>query len=409
MTRRTAYLGIAGLLLTLLAWWFTRNYTIGSEEYWTGMRPEARANPMLAARLLLTRMGSKVEESSNFDRLSRFPVTGTLFLSDRSELTPTLTRALDEWVQAGGHLVIDAQRHLARDPLLQQNGISVRNRRVASLPPEPETITLPDGTRLQVALPATPNLSAPSERLDWWHEVNGAIVMLQLSKGKGQIVVMSSFAPFYNYALGRYQHADLLWHLVGGSPVSSVWLVRRLQTQSLPAWLAEHAMPALIALGIVLVILLWRVMPRFGPLINPPAPDRRSLTEHLMAMGRFYATHGQRAALLSTLREDALDALMQRAPEARMADDAARLRIAARTSGMRPRDLLYAFTHLTTTAREFTIAVRLLREFRQQLTGAVDEQRRIRRALRPRVIPRSEASPKAASETRQPKPEGIDA
>src|SRR5690349_24959741 len=133
MTRRTAYLGIAGLLLTLLAWWFTRNYTIGSEEYWTGMRPEARANPMLAARLLLTRMGSKVEESSNFDRLSRFPVTGTLFLSDRSELTPTLTRALDEWVQAGGHLVIDAQRHLARDPLLQQNGISVRDRRVASL------------------------------------------------------------------------------------------------------------------------------------------------------------------------------------------------------------------------------------------------------------------------------------
>jgi hypothetical protein len=258
-------------------------------------------------------------------------------------------------------------------------------------------------------LPATPILSASVDRLDWSHEVDGAIVMLELTKGKGRITVMSSSSPFYNYGLGRYQHADLLWRLVGGSSASPVWFVRRLQTQSLPGWLVEHALPALIALAIVLLILLWRVMPRFGPLINPGAPDRRSLTEHLMAMGRFYAAQGQRSELIGTLREDALDALMQQAPEARMADGAARLKIAARASGMRPRDLLYAFTQPAATAREFTIAVRLLREFRQQLAGAGNAQRRTRRALQPRASLSSKAGPNRPAGTPEPKPEGIDA
>src|SRR6478672_166654 len=60
MTRRTAYLAIGGALLCLFALWFTHNYAVVNEEVWTGMRPEAAFNPLLAGRMLLQRMGSKV-------------------------------------------------------------------------------------------------------------------------------------------------------------------------------------------------------------------------------------------------------------------------------------------------------------------------------------------------------------
>src|SRR5262249_49901012 len=145
-------------------------------------------------------------------------------------------------------------------------------------PAEAEDITLPDGTRVQAALAPGPALFFARDRAKWWYEVNGTALMVQLADGKGDVTVMSSFAPFYNRALGRHQHAELLWRLTtqggGGGPV---WLVRRLQTQTLPSWLVENALPALIALGILITLLLWHVVPRFGPLVTVSPQDRRSL------------------------------------------------------------------------------------------------------------------------------------
>lgn len=375
MTRRAAYIVIAGALLCLFVLWFTRNYAIVTDEVWTGMRAEALSNPLLAARMLLQRMGSKVEQSQDLERLSRFPASGTLFLADRSDVTPPLAHALHEWVRHGGHLVIAAEHTLPRDPLLQELGVTVQAARKDFSPPQAQEIELPDGSRVQAAIPRSPTLYVERERADWWYESNSALLILRLTEGRGHVTVMSSFAPFSNRAIGRHQHADLLWHLASQNGAGSqVWLVRRLQTQSLPGWLAENALPALIALGILLTMALWHVMPRFGPLVPNVAPDRRSLNEHLAAMGRFYSSQHQLAALIRTLRQDALDALGARAPETRGQDGAARLKAAARVSGLRPRELLHAFTSPVSTPREFAGAVRVLREFRARLAHGLGDQ-----------------------------------
>jgi hypothetical protein len=376
MTRRAAYIGIAGAFLCLFVLWFTRNYAIVSEDVWTGMRAEALSNPLLAARMLLQRMGSKVEQSQDLERLARFPASGTLLLADRSDVTPPLAHALHEWVRHGGHLVIAAEHTLPRDPLLQELGITVQGRRKDFSPPQAQEIELPDGSRVQAAIPRSPTVYVEDERVDWRYESNSALLMVQFTEGRGHVTVMSSFAPFSNRAIARHQHADLLWHLAsqnGGG--SQVWLVRRLQTQSLLEWLIENALPALIALGILLSVALWHVVPRFGPLVPNVAPDRRSLNEHLAAMGRFYSSQHQLAALIQTLRQDALDALAARAPETRLQDGAARLKTAARVSGLRPRELLHAFTNAISTPREFAGAVRVLREFRARLARGLGDQR----------------------------------
>jgi len=377
MSRRAVYFLVGGALVCVFLLWLTRNFAIVHDEVWTGPQGEAAANPFLAARMLLARMGSKVEQSQDLERLTQFAPSGTVFLADRSDVTPPLVQELLGWVRRGGHLIIAAEYSLARDPLLQELGVNIRTRRKDFSPPRSAEIELPDGSRLQAALPRNPVLLVDRERADWWYEDEGAVLMVELSEGRGRITVMSGFAPFHNRAIGRNQHAELLWHLASRSGAASpVWLVRRLQTQSLPGWLAEHALPVLIALGLLLIVALWRVMPRFGPLVAHSAPDRRSLTEHLTAMGRFYSSQGQHAALIKTVRQDALDALAVRVPETRSEDGAARLKAAARVSGMHPRELLYAFTSPASTARDFAAAVRLLREFRAQLargTSANDQ------------------------------------
>jgi hypothetical protein len=142
----------------------------------------------------------------------------------------------------------------------------------------------------------------------------------------------------------------------------------------------HNAAPFLVALGVFLALALWRVTLRFGPLQPDPAPDRRSLLEHLSAMGRFYSLQRQLAKLLQILRQDGLDLLAARAPETRGQDGAARLKTAARLTGLRPRELLQAFTGAVATPHEFTLAVRVLAAFRRQLTasGKQGDRRRAR-------------------------------
>jgi AraC-like DNA-binding protein len=158
--------------------------------------------------------------------------------------------------------------------------------------------------------------------------------------------------------------------------------------RSLPQWLASNALPFLVALGVFLVLALWRAIPRFGPLQPNPAPDRRSLVEHLSAMGRFYSMQRQLPRLIQIVRHDDLELLGSRAPETRGQDGAARLKSAARVTGLRPRELLQAFTATVTTPHEFITAVRVLAAFRQQLSphAKATEPQRSRGRLPPAAV-----------------------
>src|SRR4030095_10341535 len=105
-----------------------------------------------------------------------------------------------------------------------------------------------------------------------------ALHMLQIPSQEGVVTVLSTFRPFRNEAIGRLDHAELLWRLAGGNGHAlDVWLVRHLDLQSLPRWLMTHAMPVLVALAAFLLLALWRVMLRFGPLQPNTATDRRTL------------------------------------------------------------------------------------------------------------------------------------
>ena len=268
MTPRTFYVAAAGLLVCLSAYLFTQNYGFFEQRVHVGPSGEARVNGLLAARMLLTRMGSPVQESSDLMRLDAFPVRGTIFLAaDRSDMDPVTAERLLDWVSDGGHLVIAAEQPLKRDPLMDMLGVSIQEDEYRKSDPHVEDVELPDRMRLRVQVLPSARLIDKEDAATWRHESQGALRMLQMPYDDGRVTVLSTFRPFSNFALGKVDHAELLWRLASddGKPVA-VWLVRHLDMQSLPQWLIKHALLAVIALAAFLLLALWRVIPRFGPL-----------------------------------------------------------------------------------------------------------------------------------------------
>jgi len=370
MKQRALYLAVGGLALCALAFWFTQNYAVVHERVEVGLQGEARANWLLAARMLLQRMGARVQETSELRGFEIIDPTATVFLSaDRTELDPTQTRALLGWVKGGGQLVIAAGQQQHRDPVLQAIGVHVR----AAEPPGPTTgaddVALPDGSHVRVMLRAAFAFTVESGQANWQHDSGGETRMLRVSVGDGLVTVMPTFAPFSNAEIGRFDHAELLWWLAerqGQQPV--VWIVRHLRAQSLPQWLIDNALPAMIAFAVFLLLWLWRVIPRFGPVQPAPAADRRRLVEQLTAMGRFYAMQRRLPQLVQTLRQDGLELLESRAPETRGLEGEARLQAAARLARLRASDIAHAFSATVRTPHDFTLAVRALSLFRHRLS-----------------------------------------
>jgi hypothetical protein len=238
-----------------------------------------------------------------------------------------------------------------------------------------------DGSELRANLLPSPVLRDLDEDADAWRFASrGGVRILQFGWGEGQITVFSTLRPFNNREIGRLDHAELLAQITESDEApGELFLIRHLESPSLAGWLAQHAPAALVALGVFLAAWLWRVMPRFGPLQPSPLPDRKSLLEHIRALGRFYADQHQVPRLLQLLRADCVDLFNRAAPHAQGLDDAARLREAGRMTGVGPRDLAQAFSARADTPGEFANAVRTLASFRRRLTHRQPGHRETRR------------------------------
>jgi hypothetical protein len=74
------------------------------------------------------------------------------------------------------------------------------------------------------------------------------------------------------------------------------------------------------------------------------------------------------------VRADCVELFSRRAPLAQGLDDAARLREAARMTGVRPRELVQAFSGRTDTPADFSNAVRTLANFRRRLKQSLEDR-----------------------------------
>jgi hypothetical protein len=148
-----------------------------------------------------------------------------------------------------------------------------------------------------------------------------ADVLQVYAYGKGHIAVLADNI-FELQGLQYYDHAELLLALTKLNQTklnqknSSVTIVQRLK---IPSWheLLWNAFPlALCLLAVLVLLLLWRSVTRFGPLLPETNWERRSLMEHIETSGRWgWSTPVGRDLLLSAVRLSTKQVLQKRAPE----------------------------------------------------------------------------------------------
>lgn len=311
---------LAALLLGPLLMYVLSKTTRYEETVEHGPAPEARSNPYLAAERFLINQGRVVTHAEHLGELADNPPNHQvlLMLDDRTNMTPDQTEALLQWVEAGGHLVVVAERiwdekagssgDLLLDALnLQQyetpgSPDDTANRAPRTEPPALTRLFLEnEEAPAYIAFDTDYHLYDAGSSAFAWANSDRATHMLQLRRGSGLITALTDSWIWQNEHIGRHDHAWLLWYLTQDRDVT---LTYRTDHEGLVQRLLRYFPEALTALLLMVLITLWHVGQRQGPLIEATPQGRRQLREHLRGSADFLYRRAGQGHLLNRLQHD---------------------------------------------------------------------------------------------------------
>lgn len=321
MTRPVRYLlwFIAVAVAVYGVWWWLTNM----ERRPVAMprqTPEAAANPMLAAGLFLEKQGLKTRTVDMMaEGTAQLASASVLLLPYRSlRQGDKDAAAIRSWVENGGVLITGALRlkDEESDPLLDAFAIRrdtpVKTQdKAGSVQPPGSPRVLAIETHYADRVRQLPDAVAPL-----WQDQSGEYLRA-FAVGRGQIVVLGDPDWFSNKWLQQRDHAELLWRLVElNGPPSQVLIVSSLK---MPRWYVlfwKKTPLGWVVLPLLLGLLLWRAVLRFGPLLPEPDLSRRSLLEHIDASGRWlWRQEGGAFRLLQAARLALRQRMLARMPE----------------------------------------------------------------------------------------------
>ena len=135
--------------------------------------------------------------------------------------------------------------------------------------------------------------------------------------GKGRVVFVA-VNYFDNNHLARYDHGELLLGLAGLSKARNVTMIQRIDVAPWYALLWHAAPYAICSAALLLCLVLWRAVRRFGPMLPDPDDRRRALLEHVDASGRWlWKTTKGREIMLAAMRRATERTLARRIPALR--------------------------------------------------------------------------------------------
>lgn len=385
MSARQIFIAALILVLALAGGaWFLANHERVSEKVWVGFQGRARTDPYLAAQRLLQRMGVNAQAVRTLPELRTLPDTATLVLPQaRQSITPQLQQHILEWVEQGGHLILEAEAIHQPDPLSDALGVV---RSAIDIPEDEEDFDeteeeeeTPRGPYLvEVTVPAdlppirirmAQDLAIESEDAVASFGGGYATTLLFIEHGEGLVTVAADLSGIMNYYVGELDHAEFLWRLVRLEPDhAEVFFFNNPQRLSLVGWLRANAWAVLAGAGSLLLFWLWRIAPRFGPVEPDPERVRRRLLDHLRASGRFLWSNGASSRLLEAAREASLRRVMRAHPDLLATPQSQRAARIASLLGMTP-EQAQALLAVPAAARmiDFLHTVRLYQEVHERL------------------------------------------
>ncbi|NEX19192.1 DUF4350 domain-containing protein [Thiorhodococcus mannitoliphagus] len=378
--RRTLSLVVGGLVLIAIAAmpsWFFTSFERRTERIPVGYSAEARRNALLAAERFLIELELPVESVTGRDRLWSLPAaTDTLVVLGLGPMSAERQARLIAWLEQGGHLIVEAMDTWEEDApsedflsalgfrlLFDAGEGSDDDRRVIA------TLDLgPVGRPVQVAFHADYALEG-QDGDDILAAVADRPRILQRPIGQGRLTVLSDTAFLTNTAIGEHDHAYFALHLLAPGEGGKVWLLYDSDMPWLGGLLWGIAPYALTSLGVLLLIWLWSLGARLGPLVQAPDRRRRDLIEHLDASGDFLWRHNQTSALVESSRKRILGDWLSRHPDIAHQGPHAQAEAVAAFTGESVERIYRSLFAQPDDARAFTEQAMLLQQLRQSARG----------------------------------------
>ncbi len=303
---------LGALLLRVGMSWFFDNFVQETREVRSGFQSEAWRNPLLAAERYLGRVGVEVESVSTSDLWRNLPDPGDTIVVYRYSppVGEVRRQALRDWIEAGGHLIIEADDSVlirtdmngrekrpgtGRGGLLSELGVSlhqddtvfIAKMLLQNKPTEIEFADF-DGKVLVDFGAGGRYLEIDEEKAEPSEVVpcGKGYCVLQYDLGEGLVTVLSNIAFLNNHNIGKHDHA-LALALLSPDPPLKTWLVYDVEMPSLISLMWRNGPYALSALLLLLLLLLWQKGGRLGPLLPPLQQPRRNIDEHLWASAGF--------------------------------------------------------------------------------------------------------------------------
>lgn len=332
MNRTWLLRGFIALAVAGAAFWLVRHTEWVETREPIPLTEELAADGTHVARAFLQSLGLAARTVEGLGSLP--PAGATLVLTAHEwDLFAGTPERVQRWVEAGGHLVVDAglvpyrddkawlpvRWPIDRDHEFDDDDIErPRSRpdwcRVLQHRPGLAT-SWDDANGFVACLRHASFLNLPPSGVLWALESDElGLEALRVRVGAGRVTVFNGYFGFdaqgrrerlmnlSNRGLLEGDNAALFAALVDARPGGEVWIVTRLERAPLPLWLAQHAAPVLLLAAAALALVLWRAGTRFGPLAAPPPPVRRSLAAQVRGLADFLMRHQPRALHAAALR-----------------------------------------------------------------------------------------------------------
>ena len=278
-----------------------------------GYKGKARVNPWLAAERFGKRMGRETLPVISWTPPE--PRDAAWLMPAAILGNTSFTRRVESWVRGGGHLILLVE-HAASDtsdwsefpapPMLERPLFRMLERADLLLTEsggaQAGTIDF-GGRRFKVSASSKATVAVSGDKPG---------VFASMAEGAGRITVLTDGRLFRNRWIGENDHAALLDALIDSSGPGRVGIMRD-SGLSLWALLGHHLWPILLGLGAMVLLWLWKCLPRFGPLEAEAAPQElRGYEHHLEALGDFQWRLDRASSMLGPLRDQIVE-LGQRA------------------------------------------------------------------------------------------------
>ncbi len=305
-------IGIIVVFSILGVKWFNDNFEYKDIEKHSGYSAKAKRNKFLAAEYYLRELGYEVESDSNRARLLETHLEYKTILINNygPKLSTTHFKKLKTWINNGGHLIFTANefQYIANDnedydytdyefksnQLLQEYGIQAQYTNFSdnlTYPEDnqPQQYTIDEDINLNLYFDPDKQLIDSQNLAENVLSDRFGAHLIQIGIGKGKLTILSDNNLFSNAYIGNHDHAYLFSYLnkENTTPNQKVLLLYNNQSDSIFSLIWKNGQQACIAFITLLILFLWSLRNRFGPIIPNITYSSRNITEHLKAIGRF--------------------------------------------------------------------------------------------------------------------------